>query len=810
MKLFSILLTWVFNFSTNQAQNKINKEELKPSKSFQKVAFTGVVKDAKNGAALEGATIFLHDIKVGAISNTNGIFATSEFPSGTYLVEVSFVGYATIIETITFNKNMEKNFAMVASVADNDVVTVTGFASASKLKQSAQPISIVKRIDLSQTTSTNIIDALSKRVPGLNNVSTGPAISKPIIRGLGSNRIVVINDGVRQEGQQWGEEHGIEIDENSVQKAEVIKGPASLMYGSDAMAGVVNILTNIPIEQKTIKANIGYQFLDNNGLNAVNGNIAAHLKNGFNWNVYGTYKSAKDYQNKYDGRVFNSRYNERNFGGYFGINKSWGYSHLLISNFNQQLGLVEGERDFATGRFLIFSGTAQERIAINDELESRILNIPYQKVQHFKIASDNNFVLGKGRVTANVAFQENKRLEFGDAFQYASPSLNFNLQTITYNFQYHAHEKNGWKTSVGINGMSQKNKNGAEEVLIPEYNQFDIGAFVFTKKTFEKYTFSGSLRADTRNIAGKELFEGADYKFKAFNKNFSNLSGSIGIAYDITKNVTLKLNAARGYRAPSVAELASNGEHEGTNRYEYGDNNLATETSIQFDAGIEINTEHFTVGFNAFNNNINNYTYYSKLEAIGGGDSVVVSANGPATAFKFRQGNAHLNGFELKFDLHPHPLDWLHFENNFSFVAGNFNQQIESMNRLPFMPAPRWQSALRADIKKIKSHLKNSYAKIEMDNVLPQNKIFDAYDTETITAAYTLFNIGIGTDIFNHSKKIMSAYFALNNISDLAYQNHLSRLKYTAVNNFTGRQGVFNMGRNYSIKLQIPLEFHLK
>jgi iron complex outermembrane receptor protein len=126
------------------------------------------------------------------------------------------------------------------------------------------------------------------------------------------------------------------------------------------------------------------------------------------------------------------------------------------------------------------------------------------------------------------------------------------------------------------------------------------------------------------------------------------------------------------------------------------------------------------------------------------------------------------------------------------------------------MPAPRWQSALRADIKKIKSHLKNSYAKIEMDNVLPQNKIFDAYDTETITAAYTLFNIGIGTDIFNHSKKILSAYFALNNISDLAYQNHLSRLKYTAVNNFTGRQGVFNMGRNYSIKLQIPLEFHLK
>ena len=810
MKLFSILLLFIFTFSKTQAQNKINKEEIKFSKSVQKVTFNGKVTDAKNGATLIGASIFLHEIKVGAISTADGTFGTSNFPSGTYLVEVSFVGYATIIETIIFNKNTEKNFSMVASVADHDAVTVTGVASASKLKQSAQPISIVKKIDLAQTTSTNIIDALSKRVPGLNNVSTGPAISKPIIRGLGSNRIVVINDGVRQEGQQWGDEHGIEIDENSVQKAEVIKGPASLMYGSDAMAGVVNILTNTPIEQKTIKGNIGYQFLDNNALNVVNGNIAAHLKNGVNWNIYGTYKSAKDYQNKYDGRVFNSRYNEKNFGGYFGINKSWGYSHLLISNFNQQVGLVEGERDFATGRFLIFSGTTQERVVTNNELESRSLNTPYQKVQHFKIALDNNFVIGKGRVTANIAFQQNNRLEFGDALQYATPSINFNLKSITYNFQYHAYEKNGWKTSVGINGMKQQNRNGAEEVLIPEYNQFDIGAFIYTKKTFTKYTLSGGLRADTRNIAGKELIQGAEYKFKAFNKNFSNLSGSIGIAYDLSNDITLKINAARGYRAPSVAELATNGEHEGTNRYEYGDNNLISETSLQFDAGIEINTEHFTVGFNAFNNNINNYIYYGKLEAKGGGDSIVVGTNGPATAFKFRQGNAQLNGFELKFDVHPHPLDWLHFENNFSFVAGNFNQQIESTNRLPFMPAPRWQSELRADIKKIKTHLKNAYAKLEMDNVLPQNKIFDAYDTESKTVGYTLINFGIGTDIFNRSKKIMSAYFALNNITDFAYQNHLSRLKYTAVNNFTGRQGVFNMGRNYSIKLQIPLEFHLK
>jgi iron complex outermembrane receptor protein len=809
MKLILLFfLTAVFNTSSFAQKNLAfgYKESVLPGKSI----LSGKVIDAKTGTGLQGATIFIHDIKVTAVSAADGSFSTTKFPSGKYLVEVSFIGYSTVIEHIDLTNDAIKDFMLSESVAEHEGVTVTGVGSATKLKQSAQPVTIVKRTDLLQTTSTNIIDALGKKVAGFTSLSTGPAISKPIIRGLGYNRVVVINDGMRQEGQQWGDEHGIEVDDNSIQKAEVIKGPASLMYGSDAMAGVVNLLTNVSVEQGTIKGNLGYGFIDNNGLNNFSGNIAGNLKNGFNWNVYGTYNSAQDYQNKYDGRVFNSRYNERNLGGYIGINKSWGFSHLLISNFNQHIGLVEGERDIATGNFLVFGGTTNEREANNEELNSRFLFTPYQHINHFKISSDNNFSIGKGRLAVNIGFQENKRLEFGDADNPTKENLFFDLKTITYNFQYHFADKNGWKTSIGINGMQQQNRNKAEEVLIPEYNQFDAGIFIYTKKTFNKLTLSGGIREDYRKVKTDQFMEGTDLKFAAFSKNFSNTSGSIGLAYEATKQLTLKFNIARAYRAPSVAELSTNGIHEGTNRYEYGDNNLKTETSLQLDAGVEYNAEHISFAVNAFYNNINNYIYYRKLEGINGTDSIVITPDGPATAFKFSQANAALYGFELKFDIHPHPLDWLHFENSFSFVAGTFNQSFEGTNKLPFIPAPKLQSELRGDFKKLGNTLKNFYLKLEMENIAKQNNIFYAYNTETATDGYTLFNIGTGTDINSKNKKLFSIYLALNNITDIAYQNHLSRLKYTAINNVTGRQGVFNMGRNFSAKIAVPLDFKFK
>ncbi|MEI6264650.1 MAG: TonB-dependent receptor [Sphingobacteriia bacterium] len=786
----------------------IDKSDVAP---LDKGVLKGNVLDAVTGKPLLGASVFLHEAKLGVVTAVDGSYTTPQVPAGKYLVEVSFMGYKSFLETIEIGANTNRVFKLAIAVVENEAVTVTGVASAMRVKQSAQPVSIVKKGDLLATTSTNIIDALSRIVPGVAALSTGPAISKPIIRGLGYNRIITINDGVRQEGQQWGDEHGIEIDESSVQKIEVLKGPASLLYGSDGMGGVINIISNAPVTQGTIKGNLNAGFLDNNGLISTNANLAGHLNNGFNWNVYGSAKSAKDYQNKFDGRVLNSRFNEQNFGGYVGVNRSWGYSHLMVSNFNQSLGLIEGERDASTGNFLLFAGTPLEKIANNADLNSRDILVPGQKINHFKIASDNNFAIGANRLILNIGYQRNQRKELGDPFEPTKPGLYFDLQTVNYNVQFHLQEKNGWKTAVGVNGMFQQNKNRGEEVLIPEYQQFDAGAFVYTRKTFNNnLTISGGLRGDFRSLQSKRYVDAGILKFNSFNKNFGNFSGSVGLSYNASEALTIKANLSRGYRAPSVSELSSNGTHEGTNRYEYGDQNLKTETSLQFDAGIELNTQHVSFMFNAFYNNINNYIFYSKLSNKAGGDSLVNVDGQDIMAFKFKQSGAALYGFETKLDIHPHPLDWLHFSNTFSMVAGKFNESFEGVNRLPFIPPARLLTELRGDFKKAGNTLRNAYVKVEMDNVSTQNRVFTAYDTETATEGYTLLNFAVGTDFVQKGKTIFSLHLALNNFTDVAYQNHLSRLKYAGENLVTGRTGVFNMGRNLSVKLNVPLDFREK
>lgn len=770
---------------------------------------SGQVLDAK-GSPLAGASIYIHEARVGTISNAQGKFTTPNIPVGNYLVEVSFQGYASVLVTIAIKENTYQVFTLLERYVENENVTVTGVASATKTKQSVQPISIVKKSELFKNTGTNIIDALSKMVPGLASFSSGPAIAKPVIRGLGYNRIVTVHDGIRQEGQQWGDEHGIEIDEYSVQRVELLKGPASLLYGSDAMAGVIHIITNTPVEHGTIKANVQGTYMSNNGLLGTNANVAGHLQNGFNWNVYATTKNAKDYSNPYDGKVLNSRFSEKNMGGYVGFNKSWGYSHLLVSSFDQNIGMIEGERDATTGAFLIYPGTAAERIATHQDLTSSNFLFPGQKINHFKIASDNNIALSRGRLAFNIAYQRNQRKEFADYTMPTTPALYFDLSTINYTLQYHAPEKNGWKTSIGLNGMQQQNKNKADEVLIPAYKQFDAGLFYFTKKTFaQKTTISGGLRSDFRSVQGDAYDEGAVQKFAAFDKQLFNVSGSVGISYEPSSTTIVKLNIARGYRAPTVSELASNGTHEGTNRYEYGDPNLRSETSLQIDAGLEYNNDHIGFSFTGFYNRIANYIFYSKLANKAGADSLVHINGEDLTAFTFRQSGASLIGFEARFDVHPHPLDWLHFENTFSVVSGRFNDAIDGSNHIPFMPPAKLQSELRADIKKWKT-FRDAYVKIELDQTASQKTIFTGFDTETITPGYSLLHFGIGGSVAFGNKTAFSFALTANNITDVAYQSHLSRLKYTALNAATGRTGVFNMGRSINLKINIPFHYNLK
>jgi len=781
------------------------------SYSQSKLSLTGKITDAKTGEPLSGASIYFPDLRTGIACNSEGMYVIANIAAGKYLVEISHLGYASINETIELGGTTQRDFKLDPSVVESEGVTITGVSSATSTKRTPVPVNIIKREDMFANISTNLIDNIAK-TPGVAQVSTGPAISKPFIRGLGYNRVVVVNDGIRQEGQQWGDEHGIEIDEQNVTKVEVLKGPASLMYGSDALAGVINVISVLPPTVGKIKGNISGAYMTNNRQRNFHADLSGN-NNGFIWGLNGSYKAAADYKNKYDGYVFNSKFNEKDFGGYIGLNKNWGYTHLYLTNYDQRLGLIEGDRDDVTGRFLKLvnnGGVEGEEIATDADFKSIHPFVPMQRIRHFKIATDNSFNLGKNRLTFTLGYQQNQRQEFGNVLDPEETALYFKLSTVNYNLQYHFSEKKNWKTTIGINGMEQTNSNLGEEQLIPEYSLFDIGGFVYTQKRIGKLTLSGGIRLDNRSLDSKLFMNGVDVKFAAFKKSFTNVSGSAGLGYEASKTVTLKFNLARGFRAPGIPELASNGAHEGTNRFEYGEQSLKSETSLQADAGIVVATEHVSFNANIFYNPISNFIYYRKLGAAAGGDSLIVDGTQTFYAFRFAQANAKLYGAEFNLDIHPHPLDWLHIENTFSWVRGKLSRQEDGSDNLPFIPATRLINEVKVELLKKGKTFQNVFIKAEADNTFAQNDPFTGYNTETATPGYTLFNAGIGGEIKNKTKTVCSIFIGVNNIADIAYQNHLSRLKYGPENLATGRVGVFNPGRNFSVKLNIPLEFSNK
>jgi iron complex outermembrane receptor protein len=809
--ILSILVSLLLSFTTIAQKDLNGLNETKPIELIVRVTLTGKVKDAKSGELLAGASVYIPDLRTGAICNKEGVYTISNISAGKYLIEVSHLGYSSLIETIEIVSNKQQDFELQASFIENEAVTVTGVSTATSTKKIPIPVSILKRDDLLKNLSTNLIDNLA-RLPGVSQVSTGPAISKPFIRGLGYNRVLVVNDGIRQEGQQWGDEHGIEVDEQNVSKVEVLKGPASLMYGSDALAGVVNILSFTPAPQGRIKGNISAGYMTNNRQRNLHADIGGN-HNGLLWSIYGSYKGAADYKNKYDGYVFNSKFNEKNVGAFIGLNKNWGYSHLYVTRFDQSLGLVEGERDDATGKFLKLvnnAGIQDEETATEADFKTINPFVPRQRVQHTKFVVDNSFNIGKDRVVLTLGYQRNQRQEFGNVLDPDEKELYFDLGTFNYNLQYQFNEKKNWKTSIGINGMQQSNKNRGAEQLIPEYTLFDIGGFLFTKKTINNLTLSGGIRFDNRSVDSKGLMVGLDEKFQAFQTSFSNFSGSAGLAWQANKNITFKFNVARGFRAPSIPELASNRAHEGTNRFEYGEQNLKSETSLQTDAGIEIATEHISFNAAVFFNSMRRFIYYRKLEAVGGGDSIIVDGSDQFFAFRFDQNNAKLYGIEFNIDIHPHPLDWLHIENTFSYVRGLLNKEQDGSNNLSFIPPARLINQVKIDLLKKGKLFRNFFFKAELDNTFAQNNPFTGFNTETATPGYSLINAGFGGELRTDNKLLCTFFFGANNIGDVAFQNHLSRLKYAPQNLVTGRNGVFNMGRNFALKLNIPLDFSIK
>ena len=632
----------------------------------------------------------------------------------------------------------------------NEIV-VTGLAGETRIKEMPSPVSVIRPVDLAARSAGNIISAIATE-PGISEITTGGGISKPVIRGMGYNRVVVVSDGVRQEGQQWGDEHGIEIDGAGVHSVEILKGPASLMYGSDALAGVLIFHPDPVRAPGEIGGRISTEYQTNSGLLAyslaTDGNMG-----GWIWGGRFSDKYAHAYRNSLNSSVANSGYRERSASVMAGRNGSWGSSRIRFSYFHLTPGMIEGEGDnFGYS-----------------------IALPFQQVRHYKLVSDNTLNLGPGHLKLILGWQHNRRQEFEESDK--APGLDFRLNTLNYDIRYQSAFDGGWKTAFGLGGMAQKSDNLGEEYLIPSYGLVDAGLFATATKVIGLWTLSGGLRVDMRWLHSLPV-EG---RFEDFSRRFPGISASLGAVRPLGEHFMLRANVARGFRAPNLAELGSNGEHEGTFRYEVGDKDLKPEYSLQGDIGLDFTSKYVSLQAALFLSRVDNYIFSARR-----GD---VTDEG-LPVYVFKSGLAHLGGGEIGIDVHP--VHQLHLSSAFSCVYA----MEKGGDCLPMIPAPRLFSEIKWEITHDGRLFNNSFISMNLDWNMAQNRFYAAGGTETATPSYLLLGASAGTDVVIRGKTRFSLYLIGSNLTDKAYMPHLSRLKY---------MGIANMGRNVTLKLTVPL-----
>jgi iron complex outermembrane receptor protein len=785
---------------------------------------SGKVLDSATGKGLASATVYIADLKLGAMANDDGNYRFANLPTGTYLVEAHAIGHSTQIKSVTITEKAELDFSLGLQFTEESPVVITGMSKATQIKRSPVPIVTMNHVAIVENLSTNIIDAISK-LPGVTQLTTGPNVSKPFIRGLGFNRILTLYDGVRQEGQQWGDEHGIEVDQYGVDHAEVIKGPASLTYGSDALAGVVNLIPTPPAPEGKIQGDVLAEFQSNNGLFGGSGMVEG-TKNGFEWMGRVSHKQASNYSDKADGRVYNTAFAENDATLSLGLHRAFGYSHLNFSVFDDLQEIPDGSRDSATRQFTkqVTDSDSYRPVVTNAELHSYAITPLHQHVQLYHIYSTNNFALGAGRITVNLGYERSVRREYSHPQEPDIPGLYLQLNSYVYDLKYYFPSFNGWDITTGLNGMYQQNTatNGTE-FIIPSFHQFDIGPFAMIKKTFDKLDISGGIRYDSRSFTNDQMYtvsKGIDYDmpvygpdtvgayqaFPYYHKIFSGYSGSLGLTYLFSNQWSAKANISRGYRSPNISEISANGVHPGTGIYQVGNPDFNPEFNIQEDIGLNFNSKLAVVNFSVFYNNVSNYIFNEKILNVDGTDSTRDSND----VYQFRQGKAALYGGELSIDIHPIPQ--LHFENSVSLVYGNLLSSpgkpvTDSTQYLPDIPPVHGISELQYDFTNKNLHLVNGFVKVSAAFSGSQNRVYLADNTETPTPGYTLINAGVGGGFTNKQNKIVfNIYILANNIFDVIYQDHLSRLKYFEPypNSPGPYHGIYNMGRNISFKLDFP------
>ena len=706
-----------------------------------------------NNKALSGVSIYIQDLQKGTLSNEDGTYNLTNLPKGTVVISYALVGYGTQLKTVTTNqKQTNVSIQLAPSIFQMDEVIVS--TAFNKLQsQNVMKVAHETMKNLSRKGTSTLIEGLAT-IPGVSQVSTGASIGKPVIRGLSGNRVLVYSQGVRVENQQFGDEHGLGLNDAGVESVEVIKGPASLLYGSDALGGVLYFNPEKFANAHTYKVNFSQKLF----ANTLGSNSSLGVKTSTdNWKFLarGTMNTHSDYTTADGERVTNTRYQENDFKTGIGYSDA-SFSSVLRYNFND-----------------LTLGIPEEGIA--EQSQSKSVLYPKQAVSNHLVSLNSSLFFNSSKLDLDLGFISNDRSEFEDS---EVAVLKMKLNTFNYNAKYYLPSSTKMQTILGVQGMHQTNVNSGEEYLIPDAVTQDFGVFGTTNYEWGTNVIQAGLRFDTRNLTSEaQGILGEEGSFEALKKSYTSWNASLGYKANLNDAFIFRFNLASGFRAPNLAELSSNGVHEGTNRYEVGNANLKTEQNFQTDLNLEYKTDHLEFFVNGFYNHITDFIYINPT-----GESIDDNE-----VFNYIQNNAALFGGEIGLHFHPHPLDWLHLETSFETVTG----KKQNGDYLPLIPANNWNNTLRTEWKDT-DWLKEGFATISLVSTFNQNKISGF---ETRTPGYSILNLGIGGTL-HLGKTKMEVNLNGNNITDKKYTSHLSRLK---------TDGISNMGRNWVLGVQFSM-----
>ncbi|HWR93825.1 MAG TPA: TonB-dependent receptor [Flavobacterium sp.] len=735
MKKLILILFIVFSVYT-QAQNSVS----------------GRITDSHN-TPLKGVSVHATEINKETISNENGEYIITDLPNKSVTLNFFYMGYKIQ------NKIIEKpqkltilNITLEETIFEMDEVIVSTVFN----KLQSQNIIKVDREtvnSMQKAGATTLIEGLAT-IPGVNQISTGTSIGKPVIRGLSGNRVVVYTQGIRLENQQFGGEHGLGLNESGIESVEVIKGPASLLYGSDAIGGVLFFNPEKFALSNKYEANFGERVFSNT-LGSTTTLGFKTSTNNWKYLIRGTYNTHSDYEIPDGERVTNTRFNEADIKAGIGYSDS-SFSTTLRYNYNNlDIGIPEE--------------------GISNQSTTKNTAFPSQRVINNIVSSNNIIYFTTSKLDIDLGYINNNRSEFEDSDE---PSLQMVLNTLNYNIKYNLPNFGKFETILGFQGMFQDNNNLAEEFLIPDATTTDFGVFGTGIYNWGVNSLQGGIRFDYRKITAEENgTEGEEGYFEPLDTAYDSFNASLGYKTNFTDTFIMRLNLATGFRAPTLAELSSNGVHEGTLRYEIGNPNLVNEQNFQTDLDLDYRISHFEIGVSAFYNKINDYIYASPTDMEIEGYQV----------YNYLQNDAYLYGGEIVLHFHPHPLDWLHFDSSYETVTG----KLQDGGYLPQIPANNWNNTLKADFD-IKNWLNEGFASVNVSSTFSQEEVSE-FDIPS--SAYTLLNLSLGGEI-HLGKTIFNLLLNGNNLLDKTYIPYLSRL---------ASDGIPNMGRNFILGINFKI-----